>query len=75
MRFCNPSNCDLNSLVGKEFQIGKVVLKGMRLCEPCKYLAKELNEEKVLSQMIHKAGLRAQIIKGGSIDKTSQIEI
>ncbi len=69
------SNCDLNSLVDKEFQIGEVVLKGIRLCEPCKYLAKELNEEKVLSQMIHKAGLRAQIIKGGSIDLNCQVEI
>ena len=69
------SNCNLNSLVGKEFQIGEVVLKGIRLCEPCKYLAKELKEEKVLSKMIHKAGLRAQIIKGGSIDLNCQVEI
>ena len=69
------SNCDLNSLVGKEFQIGEVVLRGIRLCEPCKYLAEKLNEKKVLSQMIHKAGLRAQIIKGGNIDLNSQLEI
>lgn len=69
------SNCDLNSLVGKEFQIGDVVLKGIRLCEPCKYLADKLNEEKVLSQMVHKSGLRAEIIKGGSIDLHCQIEV
>ena len=69
------SNCDLNSLVGKEFQIGEVVLKGIRLCEPCKYLADKLNEKKALTEMVHKAGLRAQIIKGGSIDLTSQLEI
>ena len=69
------SNCDLNSLVGKEFQIGEVVLKGIRLCEPCKYLADKLNEEKVLSQMVHKSGLRAEIIRGGSIDLNSQVEV
>ncbi len=69
------SNCDLNSLVDKEFQIGEVVLKGLRLCEPCKYLSDKLNNEEVLSQMIHKAGLRAQIIKSGSIDLNSQLEI
>lgn len=69
------SNCDLNSLIGKEFQIGKVVLKGLRLCEPCKYLAEKLQEDKTLTQMVHKAGLRAEIIKGGSIDLTSQVEI
>ena len=69
------SNCDLNSLVGKEFQIGEVVLKGLRLCEPCKYLSDKLNEKKVLSEMVHKAGLRAQIIKSGSIDLNSQVEV
>ena len=69
------SNCDLNSLVDKEFQIGEVVLKGLRLCEPCKYLSDKLDNEEVLSQMIHKAGLRAQIIKSGSIDLNSQVEV
>ena len=69
------SNCDLNSLVDKEFQIGEVVLKGIRLCEPCKILADRLNEKKALTQMLHKAGLRAQIIKGGSVDLDCQIEI
>lgn len=69
------TNCDLNSLVGKEFQIGEVVLKGVRLCEPCKYLADKLNEKKTLTEMVHKAGLRAQIIKGGSINLDSQVEV
>ena len=69
------SNCDLNSLVDKEFQIGEVVLKGLRLCEPCKYLSDKLNEKKVLTEMVHKAGLRAQIIKSGSIDLNSQVEV
>lgn len=69
------SNCDLNSLIDKEFQIGEVVLKGIRLCEPCKILAQRLNEKKALTKMVHKAGLRAQIIKGGNINLNSQIEI
>ena len=69
------SNCDLNSLVDKEFQIGNVVLKGIRLCEPCKYLADKLDNPKILSELIHKSGLRAQIIKGGSITMTSQVEV
>jgi MOSC domain-containing protein YiiM len=69
------SNCDLNSLVDKEFQIDEVVLKGIRLCEPCKYLSDKLNNKEVLTKMIHKAGLRAMIIKSGSINLNSQIEI
>ena len=69
------SNCDLNSLVDKEFQIGNVILKGIRLCEPCNYLSEKLDNKNLLSGMNKKAGLRAQIIKGGSIDMSSQVEI
>src|SRR5262245_61355894 len=32
---------DLNSLVGKEFRVGSVLIRGIRLCEPCNYLAKQ----------------------------------
>ncbi|WP_419770095.1 MAG: MOSC domain-containing protein [Candidatus Marinarcus sp.] len=69
------SNCDLNALVGKEFQIADVILKGIRLCEPCNCLAKELSNEEFLKNMQHKGGLRAEIVKGGSIDLNSQIEV
>ncbi|XPV70513.1 MAG: MOSC domain-containing protein [Halarcobacter sp.] len=69
------SNCNLNDLVDKQFQIGNVVLKGVRLCEPCSFLAKKLNNDKFLNAMIHKSGLRAQIIKGGCIDLDCQLEV
>lgn len=68
------SNCDLNDLVDKEFQLGNVVLKGKRLCEPCNFLAKKL-DSKFLKGMLHKSGLRAEIIKGGSIDLDCQLEV
>ena len=69
------SNCDLNSLVDKEFQIGDVILKGIQLCEPCKYLSKQINNEHFVKKMLHKAGLRAQIIRGGNITLSSQVEV
>jgi len=31
---------DLNALAGKEFLIGEVRIRGIRLCEPCTYLAR-----------------------------------
>lgn len=62
----------LNDLVGQEFSIGHVTLKGMRLCEPCGYLAKLIGRE-VMQHMIHKAGLRAQIVRGGSIAVADEI--
>lgn len=56
----------LNHLVGQEFQIGVVRLYGTRLCEPCQYL-EGLTTKGVLAGLIHRGGLRAKIISGGTI--------
>lgn len=56
----------LNHLVGKEFIIGSVPLCGIRLCEPCSHL-EGLTEKGVLTGLIHRGGLRAQILKDGMI--------
>ena len=57
---------DLNGLVGREFQVGAVRLRGLRLCEPCSHLAR-LTSPEVLRGLVHKGGLRAQIVTGGEI--------
>lgn len=57
---------DLNALVGREFSIGAVRFRGVRLCEPCNYLAKQTSPE-VLRGLLHKGGLRAQILSEGDI--------
>jgi MOSC domain-containing protein YiiM len=56
----------LNDLVGKRFKVGDSVLEGMRLCEPCAYLAGLLGPE-VVRAMAHKAGLRARIHVGAEV--------
>jgi MOSC domain-containing protein YiiM len=56
----------LNDLVGREFYIGEVRILGMRLCEPCNHLAKTSFSE-VLQGLVHKGGLRAQILSEGNI--------
>jgi MOSC domain-containing protein YiiM len=56
----------LNHLVGQEFQVGEVRLRGIRLCEPCGHLA-ELSRAKVLPGLVHRGGLRAQILTDGII--------
>jgi MOSC domain-containing protein YiiM len=56
----------LNHLVGKEFWIGEVKARGLRLCEPCSHLQK-LSHEKVLPGLVHRGGLRAQILIQGTI--------
>ena len=60
------SGVDLNALVGRDFRVGEVVLRAIRLCEPCSYLAKQTFPE-VLKGLAHKGGLRAQIVRGGQI--------
>jgi MOSC domain-containing protein YiiM len=61
----------LNHLVRREFQIGEAVALGIRLCEPCTHLV-EVTGRRVLGPLVHRGGLRAQIVKGGriSVDDT-----
>lgn len=56
----------LNHLVDKEFQVGEVRLRGVRLCEPCQHLA-GLTQPRVLPGLIHRGGLRAEILTDGYI--------
>jgi len=56
----------LNDLEGKEFMLGNIRLRGIRLCEPCAHLAGLLVPE-VMPSLLHKTGLRAQIITSGSV--------
>ena len=57
---------DLNSLVDREFRVGSVLIRGIRLCEPCNFLAKQTTPE-VVRGLLHKGGLRAQILSEGEI--------
>ena len=63
----------LNHLVGREFTVGEVTLRGIRLCEPCSHL-EGLTQKGVLTGLIHRGGLRAQIIKDGTIRVGDQIQ-
>lgn len=63
----------LNHLVGKEFKVGSVVLRGMRLCEPCGHLEK-LTVKGVQEGLCHRGGLRAQIVTGGQLRQGDLIE-
>ena len=56
----------LNHLVDKDFWIGDVKARGLKLCEPCSHLQK-LSHEKVLPGLVHRGGLRAQILSEGII--------
>jgi MOSC domain-containing protein YiiM len=57
---------DLNALVGRRFTVGGVECEGVELCEPCNQLAK-LTERGVLRGLVHRGGLRADILSDGEI--------
>jgi MOSC domain-containing protein YiiM len=56
----------LNHLVDREFTVGDVRLRGLRLCEPCGHLER-LTGKSVREPLIHRGGLRAQILTDGVI--------
>jgi len=61
-------NIKLNNLVGKEFSVGEVKLKAHDLCRPCKYLQDKLNQYNLVKELIHKGGLRCEILTNGKIN-------
>jgi MOSC domain-containing protein YiiM len=63
----------LNHLVGQEFCVGEVRLRGTELCEPCKYLASKTHD-RVLPGLIHRGGLRAEILSAGEIRVGDAVE-
>jgi MOSC domain-containing protein YiiM len=60
------SGVPLNHLVDREFWVGAPLLRGTRLCEPCKHLD-DLTQRGVMSGLIHRGGLQALILSEGVI--------
>jgi hypothetical protein len=58
---------DLNALVGKEFHVGSARCIGRRLCEPCSHLQR-LTGRALLRPMVHRGGLRADILTSGVVN-------
>ena len=56
----------LNGLVGRRFTIGTVECVGRRLAEPCSHLEK-LARPGLLHPLVHRAGLRADVLRDGEI--------
>lgn len=56
----------LNDLLGRSFCVGGVLLRGLRLCHPCDHL-ELLTQEGVKQALVNRGGLRAEIVRGGTI--------
>jgi MOSC domain-containing protein YiiM len=63
----------LNELVGRRFRVGEVECVGIELCEPCAHL-QGLTREGVLRGLVHRGGLRADVLAGGTIAAGDSVE-
>jgi MOSC domain-containing protein YiiM len=57
---------DLDALRGRRFRVGEVECLGQRRCEPCAHLER-LTRPGVLRALVHRGGLRADILRGGEL--------
>jgi MOSC domain-containing protein YiiM len=64
----------LNDLVGKRFRVGDVECFGVELCEPCLHLQK-LTRPGIIKEMIHRAGINADILTDGKISVGDAIAV
>ncbi len=65
---------DLNGLVGREFTVGEVRCRGMRLCEPCT-VVQGYSSRPVLRALVHRGGLRADILTNGAIHDGDSVHL
>jgi len=58
---------DLNSLVGREFRVGEVLMRGTELCDPCNRPSKLSGKGGFKEAFASRGGLRAEILNDGDI--------
>jgi MOSC domain-containing protein len=63
---------ELNALVGHRFTVGEVECIGRRLAEPCAHL-ESLSRPGLLRPLVHRGGLRADILQGGRISVGDEV--
>ena len=63
----------LNDLVGREFKVGAVRLRGLRLSEPCTHLMR-LTHPGTLRGLVHRGGLVAEVLCDGELAVGDKIE-
>lgn len=65
----------LNDLVGKKLLIGKIELRGIDLCRPCKNLQEILKQNNIIKEFLRKGGLRCEILNNGIINVGDLIKV
>jgi hypothetical protein len=64
----------LNGWVGREFTIGSVRCRGVRLCEPCATMQRYADRA-ILRALVHRGGLRADVLEEGEIHLRDRVAL
>ena len=63
----------LTGSLDRQFRVGEVRCRGRRRCEPCTHLQR-LTADGVLKALVHRGGLRADVLSDGAISVGDVIE-
>jgi MOSC domain-containing protein YiiM len=64
----------VRDLIGKTFWVGEVQLEGLKDNPACAYLQRLVGKQ-LLKPMVNRGGIRARIVRGGTINKGDPIRI
>jgi MOSC domain-containing protein YiiM len=64
----------LNHLVGAEFFLGAVRLRGVKLCEPCNHLQR-VSGLQIRAALVHRAGLNCEVLTTGIVRVSDPVVI
>src|SRR3712207_6631185 len=63
----------LDDLIGRRFRVGEVECLGQRRCEPCSHLER-MTQPGALRGLVHRGGLRADVLSDGEIRIGDRVE-
>lgn len=61
------AGADLNSLIGREFRLGEVLLSGSEECRPCYWMDEACGKPGTEELMKGRGGLRCRILRSGTL--------
>ncbi len=70
----------LNDLVGVEFLVGEVRVRGVELCEPCRLLGEALSSPglsaaEAVKRFLQRGGLRVDVLSSGRIQRGAALTV
>jgi len=66
---------ELNDLVRKEIEVGKIKILPYELCRPCSHLEQTVGCNNIIKEFLKKGGLRCKVLISGEVNIGDKIKI